>query len=64
MFRTDFKKHVICYKVETARSRQTGGSGLGLAIVSQLVNKYGWKIELLPRDGGGTEALFELPLAG
>jgi len=52
------------YRVETARSRQTGGSGLGLAIVSQLATKYGWNIELLPRDGGGTEARFELPLAG
>jgi len=52
------------YRVETARSVETGGSGLGLAIVSQLATRYGWNIDLLPREGGGTEALFELPLAG
>lgn len=51
------------YRLEAERGGRSGGSGLGLAIVNQLANKYGWKIELLPRDGGGTEVLIELPLS-
>jgi len=49
------------YRVETARSGQSGGSGLGLAIVDQLANKNGWKITLAAREGGGTKAIIELP---
>jgi len=52
------------YRLDTARSVRTGGSGLGLAIASQLANKNGWAIELVPRDGGGTEAILELPVLG
>lgn len=44
------------YRLETSRSVATGGSGLGLAIARQLADANGWKIELLPREGGGTEA--------
>ena len=49
------------YRVETSRSVTTGGSGLGLAIARQLADANGWKIELLPREGGGTEARLTLP---
>lgn len=44
------------YRLETSRSNSTGGSGLGLAIARQLAQANGWKIELLPRSGRGTEA--------
>lgn len=44
------------YRLESSRSIVTGGSGLGLAIARQLSDINGWKIDLLPRDGGGTEA--------
>jgi len=44
------------YRLEASRSNATGGSGLGLAIARQLADANGWKIELLPRPGGGTEA--------
>jgi len=44
------------YRLEASRSNATGGSGLGLAIARQLADANGWKIELLPRSGGGTEA--------
>ncbi|MBI5890328.1 MAG: HAMP domain-containing protein [Nitrosomonadales bacterium] len=44
------------YRLESSRSNATGGSGLGLAIARQLADANGWKIELLPRPGGGTEA--------
>jgi two-component system osmolarity sensor histidine kinase EnvZ len=50
------------YRLETSRSNATGGSGLGLAIARQLADANGWKIELLPRDGGGIEARLTLPL--
>jgi two-component system osmolarity sensor histidine kinase EnvZ len=50
------------YRLENSRSASTGGSGLGLAIARQLADANGWKIELLPRSGGGTEARVTLPL--
>jgi two-component system osmolarity sensor histidine kinase EnvZ len=48
------------YRLESSRSAATGGSGLGLAIARQLADAHGWKIELLPREGGGTEARLNL----
>lgn len=39
------------------------GSGLGLAIARQIALKYDWKIDLLPREGGGTVAQLSLPTA-
>ena len=49
------------YRLETARSMRAAGSGLGLAIASQLADKNGWTIELMPRDRGGTVARLDLP---
>jgi len=49
------------YRLESSRSSVTGGSGLGLAIARQLAEVNGWKIELLPREGGGTEARLIIP---
>ena len=51
------------HRLETSRSRRTGGSGLGLAIARQLSDARGWSIELLPREGGGTEARLRIPVA-
>ena len=51
------------HRLESARSGKNGGSGLGLAIARQLANKNNWTIELLPREGGGTVARVELPIA-
>jgi len=51
------------HRLETSRSRKTGGSGLGLAIARQLCDARGWTIELLPREGGGTEARLGIPVA-
>lgn len=51
------------HRLDQGRSKRTGGSGLGLAIAHQLVVKHGWRIELLPRDGGGTVAKLYLPPA-
>jgi two-component system, OmpR family, osmolarity sensor histidine kinase EnvZ len=51
------------HRLETSRSRRTGGSGLGLAIARQLSDARGWSIELLLREGGGTEARLRIPVA-
>lgn len=51
------------HRLETARNAVTGGTGLGLAIAHQLSVKHGWAIELLPREGGGTIARLDLPIA-
>ena len=49
------------HRLGSAGAQASGGSGLGLAIANQLAQKHGWKIELLPRDGGGTRARLSLP---
>jgi two-component system osmolarity sensor histidine kinase EnvZ len=48
------------HRLEAARSRETGGSGLGLAIAHQLADGQGWRLALLPREGGGTVAQLSL----
>jgi two-component system osmolarity sensor histidine kinase EnvZ len=50
------------YRVEASRSSSTGGSGLGLAIARQLAEINDWKIELLPRQDGGTEARLNIQI--
>ncbi|MFN8695208.1 MAG: ATP-binding protein [Burkholderiales bacterium] len=44
-------------------SSRTGasGAGLGLAIVDRIVRMHGGNFDLLPREGGGTEARVTLP---
>jgi two-component system osmolarity sensor histidine kinase EnvZ len=49
------------HRVEVPGIRRAGGSGLGLAIANQIALKNDWKIDLLPRDGGGTVAMLSLP---
>ena len=49
------------FRLEKSRGSETGGSGLGLAIVQQLADANGWKIQLMPRQGGGTVAELTIP---
>jgi two-component system phosphate regulon sensor histidine kinase PhoR len=49
------------YRVDKARSRQTGGSGLGLAIVKHAVNHHDSKLEIQSTPGKGTRFSFMLP---
>ncbi len=49
------------YRVDKARSRQTGGSGLGLAIVKHAVNHHDSKLEIESTPGKGTRFSFTLP---
>jgi two-component system osmolarity sensor histidine kinase EnvZ len=51
------------YRLEQSRSSDTGGSGLGLSIVRQLAKANGCRVELLPREGGGTVARLSLAAA-
>jgi two-component system osmolarity sensor histidine kinase EnvZ len=51
------------HRLDSENDKRVGGSGLGLAIARQIALKHDWKIELLPRDGGGTIARLGLPTA-
>ena len=51
------------YRVDRARSRDTGGTGLGLAIVRDVAEIYGGSIHLEEsEDLGGLLARLKLPL--
>lgn len=50
------------YRVDKARSRETGGTGLGLAIAKQLMNQLGGNITINSESGKGTEVIISVPL--
>ncbi len=49
------------YRVDKARSRETGGTGLGLAIVKQLVNLHGGEVKVASVHGEGSVFTVILP---
>lgn len=49
------------YRVDDARSRDSGGTGLGLAIVKQVVERHRGLLEVRSRRGVGTEVEVRLP---
>jgi signal transduction histidine kinase len=49
------------YRLEASRNRDTGGTGLGLAIAQQLADAIGATLTLRNREGGGLDAVLELP---
>ncbi|WP_236034474.1 sensor histidine kinase [Bifidobacterium saguinibicoloris] len=49
------------YRVDPARSRQTGGTGLGLAIVKHSVADCGGTVSVWSREGEGSTFTIELP---
>ncbi|WP_164274370.1 HAMP domain-containing sensor histidine kinase [Stenotrophomonas sp. B1-1] len=49
------------HRLEQSRNRDTGGTGLGLAIAVQLAQSLGGSLQLRNRDGGGLQALLQLP---
>jgi two-component system sensor histidine kinase SenX3 len=51
------------YRVDPARSRETGGTGLGLAIVKNIVNNHGGHVRVWSSPGSGSTFTLELPAA-
>lgn len=51
------------YRVDQARSRNTGGSGLGLSIVKHTVQNHGGDVRVWSKPGKGSTFTIRLPLA-
>lgn len=49
------------YRVDRARSRESGGTGLGLSIVKHIVHAHGGEVWLKSEMGEGTTFFFTLP---
>ena len=49
------------YRVDYARSPDTGGFGVGLAIAERAVRLHGGELSAVNRDGGGATIRISLP---
>lgn len=52
------------YRVDKARSRETGGTGLGLAIVKHIARAHGGSVYLAEESQPGAHFILEIPLSG
>jgi len=51
------------YRVDKARSRESGGTGLGLSIAQEILNQHKGRIEISSEYGKGTSVLITMPAA-
>lgn len=52
------------YRVDPARSRETGGTGLGLSIVKHIATRHDGKVEVWSTPGVGSTFTLRLPVSG
>ncbi len=52
------------YRVDKARSRQSGGTGLGLSIAKEIMDRHKGSLALVDREGPGTTIRMELTVEG
>jgi two-component system sensor histidine kinase SenX3 len=50
------------YRVDPARSRETGGTGLGLSIVRHVAANHGGSVAVESKEGEGTVFTLEVPV--
>lgn len=52
------------YRVDKARSRESGGTGLGLSIAKEIVDRHHGTLTLVEKEGPGLSIRMELPIDG
>jgi len=52
------------YRVDAARSRETGGTGLGLSIVKHIALRHDGRVEVWSTEGVGSTFTLKLPVSG
>ena len=52
------------YRVDKARSRESGGTGLGLSIAYEIVQRHDGRMEIKSQEGRGTTITMTLPVGG
>ena len=52
------------YRVDKARSRQSGGTGLGLSIAKEIVDRHQGSLTILDKEGPGLAVKLELKIEG